>query len=204
MTTALDPVAGTVLSFWFGSASPDAPVDDEHRKRWFAKDDAFDARVRDDFLAVHAAVVAGQHDDWLGTPPGRLAYVIVLDQFSRNMFRGTPGMFASDPQALRAAVEGLERGDDRALPEHWRTFLYMPFMHSERLEDQDRCVALFTAARDAAPAPARASWENAVKFAGMHRDIVARFGRFPHRNAILGRASTPGEEAFLKEPGSSF
>ena len=204
MTTALDPAAGSVLSLWFGPTSPDGRVDDEHRRRWFAKDDAFDALLRGQFLALHAAVVARQHEGWLETPSGRLAYVIVLDQFSRNMFRGTPGMFASDPQALHVAVQGIDRGEDRGLPEDWRTFLYMPLMHSERLADQERCVALFMAARDAAPGVARASWENAVKFAEMHRDVVARFGRFPHRNVILGRASTPGEETFLKEPGSSF
>jgi uncharacterized protein (DUF924 family) len=173
-----------VLAFWFGQP----PV------RHFRKDPVFDQEIRDRFGALHGELVLGEHDDWLTTPRGRLAAIIVLDQFSRNMFRDTPGMFASDPQALQLALEGLARGDDRALSEAERSFFYMPLMHAEDRAVQDRCVELFRAL----------GIENNLKFAVMHRDIVQRFGRFPHRNAVLGRTSTPEEVEFLAQPGSSF
>lgn len=204
MTTAPPDNAEALLSLWFGPPGPDGRADDAHRRRWFVKDEAFDAELRERFLADHAAIVARRREDWLATPRGRLAYVIVLDQLSRNMFRGTAGMFAHDAQARAAAIAGIDRGDDAHLHPDARGFLYMPLMHSEQLADQDRCVALYTALRDAAEPAHRAGAESSLKFAVMHRDIIARFGRFPHRNALLGRASTPGEEAFLKEPGSSF
>jgi uncharacterized protein (DUF924 family) len=171
-----------VLSFWFADPA-----------RWWKKDPAFDADVRDRFLALHEAIERGEHEDWLETPSGCLAYVVVLDQLSRNMFRGTARMFQSDARARAAARRAIERGDDRSLSPDERSFLYMPFMHSEALADQDLSVALFT--------PAGAEQR---RFAEAHRDIVRRFGRFPHRNALLGRASTPEELEFLKQPGSSF
>lgn len=172
-----------VLAFWFADPT-----------RWWKKDPAFDAEVQGRFLALHDAIMRGEREDWLATPRGALAYVVVLDQFSRNMFRGTGRMFASDARALAAARRALARGDDRALAADERIFLYMPFMHSEDIADQDRCVALFTASPS----------EEQLRYAEMHRDIIRRFGRFPHRNALLGRASTPEEEEFLKQPGSSF
>jgi uncharacterized protein (DUF924 family) len=172
-----------VLAFWFA-----------HSSRWFAKDEAFDAEIRQRFLALHDEVERGEHEDWRSTPRGALAYVIVLDQFSRNMFRGTPRSFASDARALAAAHDALSRGFDQALSPEERSFLYMPLMHSEDLADQERCVDLFRALGDA----------YSLGFAVQHRDIIARFGRFPHRNAILGRTSSPEELEFLTQPGSSF
>ena len=172
-----------VLEFWFGQPP----------ERWFRKDPVFDQEIRDRFGRVHDELALGEHDDWLATPRGRLAAVIVLDQFSRNMFRDTAGMFASDPRALEIALEGIARGDDRTLPEAQRSFLYMPLMHAEDREIQERSVALFGALGG-----------DGAKYAEMHRDIVQRFGRFPHRNAILGRTSTPEEVEFLTQPGSSF
>lgn len=171
-----------VLRFWF--ADPD---------RWWVKDPAFDAEIRDRFGALHAAIERGEHEAWLDTPRGALAYVIVLDQFSRNIFRGTPGMFAADARALAATNAAIARGHDAALSPQERGFLYMPLMHSEALADQDRSVALFGALGT-----------GQLDYAERHRDIVRRFGRFPHRNAILGRASTPEELEFLTQPGSSF
>jgi uncharacterized protein (DUF924 family) len=205
MTSAPDPTAQSVLTLWFGDLDAHGMADPEHRRLWFTKDGAFDALLCERFLSEHEAMVAGQREAWLATPGGRLAYVIVLDQFSRNMFRGSGRMFAADDLARRAALEGIDRGDDRVLSLDERTFLYMPLMHSERLEDQDRCITLFTALRDeAGDGPARAGIEGGLKFAVMHRDIIVRFGRYPHRNALLGRSSTPEEEAFLQQPGSSF
>lgn len=171
-----------VLAFWFADSA-----------RWWKKDPAFDAEVRDRFTALHQAIERGERESWLETATGTLAYVIVLDQLSRNMFRGTARMFASDPRARAAVRRALERGDDAELSPDERAFLFMPLMHSEDIADQDRSVALF----------AHASPEQ-LRFAVQHRDIVRRFGRFPHRNALLGRESTPEERAFLMQPGSSF
>ncbi len=176
------PSIGDVLTYWF--ADPD---------RWWKKDPAFDAEVRDRFLELHDAVLRGEREDWLETSRGTLAYVIVLDQFSRNMFRGFPRMYEGDPRALAAARRALDGGFDQELSGDERMFLYMPFMHSEHIADQDRCVGLF--------ASALPQW---LPNAEEHRDIVRRFGRFPHRNALLGRPSTPEELEFLKQPGSSF
>ena len=172
-----------VLEFWLADPA-----------RWFRKDPAFDAEIGARFGALHAAIEAGDHEAWRATPRGALAYVIALDQFARNMFRGTPRSFASDPRALTAATASIARGDDAHLTPPERAFLYMPLMHSEDLADQDRCVALFEALGIATN----------LTYAEAHRAVIRRFGRFPHRNAILGRASTPEEIAFLAEPGSSF
>jgi uncharacterized protein (DUF924 family) len=181
MTAAL-PTLDDLLAFWFADPA-----------RWWKKDPAFDAEIRDRFLALHDAIDRGEHEGWLDTPRGALAYVIALDQFSRNMFRGDAKSFASDARARAAARRAVDRGDDAALSNDERSFLYMPLMHSEDIADQDRCCALFTK-----------GGSDQVKYAEMHRNIIRRFGRFPHRNAVLGRASTPEEEEFLKQPGSSF
>lgn len=172
-----------VLSFWMSEPA-----------RWWKKDAAFDEQIRGRFLALHDAINRGEHESWLDTPRGALAYVIALDQFSRNMFRESPRAFASDPRARAATKRALERGDDRALPADERVFLYMPLMHSEDLADQERSVERFGALGAA----------DQLRFAQLHRDIVHRFGRFPHRNGPLGRTSTPEEIEFLKGPGSSF
>jgi uncharacterized protein (DUF924 family) len=176
------PSIDDVLTFWFANPG-----------RWWKKDPAFDAEIRDRFLSLHDAVVRDEREDWLETSRGMLAYVIVLDQFSRNMFRGSARMFESDPRALAAARRALDRSFDRGLSGDERMFLYMPFMHSEDVADQDRCVALFASALQ--------QW---LPYAEEHRNIVRRFGRFPHRNAIQGRPSTSEELEFLKQPGSLF
>ena len=193
-----------VLSFWFGELDEHGAPTAETSARWFKKDAGFDQTIRDRFQALHAAVHAGEREDWLGSARGRLAYVIVLDQFSRNMYRDTPAMFASDPRALAAALAGIDAGDDRELRAAERAFFYMPLMHSEDLAVQDRCVSVFTAWRDSVEGDARKRAANSIDYAEKHRVIVRRFGRFPHRNAILGRPSTPEELEFLSQPGSSF
>lgn len=180
-----------VLTEWFGDS--DTPTN-ETRSRWFTKDPAFDARLRDRFGEAIGRGARGELDAWAETPRGALALVILLDQFSRNVHRGTPRSFAQDEKALAVSRASLRRGDDRALPEAWRSFLYMPFMHSEDLAAQDECVRLFEASGNA----------EGADYARRHRDIVARFGRFPHRNVILERTSTGDEIEFLKQPGSSF
>lgn len=192
-----------VLSFWLGELDEAGCADEETSARWWKKSDAFDAEIRERFAAAREALCEGECDDWLATPRGRVAYVIVLDQLSRNMFRGTEGMYAEDERARRAALEGIDAGCDSELGYHERYFLYMPMMHAEDLPSQERGVELFESMKDAFPDKA-AAVDNVVGYAKKHRDIVARFGRFPHRNEIVARDSTEEEIEFLKGPGSSF
>ena len=179
MTTAIASPADLV-GFW-RDAGP---------QKWFRKDAAFDREFRDRFLATHQAASAARLDDWIGSAEGSLALVLLLDQFPRNAFRDTARMFATDAQARAAAGAAIAAGHDKEVEAPLRPFFFMPFMHSEALEDLDRCVALMEAIGG-----------ESLRFARHHRDIVARFGRFPHRNAVLGRASTAEEERFLAEGG---
>jgi len=177
------PIASSadVVSFWL-DAGP---------KRWFEKDEAFDAEIRDRFTATYDAAAAGKLALWEHTPESCLALLILLDQFPRNMFRGSAQSFATDPAALRIAKQAIARGFDQATPMPARQFFYLPLEHSEDLADQERCVALFRALGDA----------ELLKWAELHLDIIRRFGRFPHRNALLGRSTTPEEQAFLDGGG---
>jgi len=187
----MNPRARAVLEFWFGPR-PFAP-----RAVWFEKDAGFD-RACAGFTDDQARAAAGAYDDWAETAEGALALVLLLDQFPRNLFRGTPRAYASDAKAREIARRALAAGFDRQLPVVQRVFLYMPFQHSEDLADQEESRRLFAVATDH---PQHA--EN-LGYAERHYEIIARFGRFPHRNAVLGRATTPEEAAFLKEPNSSF
>jgi uncharacterized protein (DUF924 family) len=193
-----------VLAFWFGPLDERGCADQGHREHWWRKDTAFDDEIRRRFADELAAIRRGERDEWLATPRGRLAQVIVLDQFSRNIFGGSAQSFAADPQARRVVDGGLQRGDDQQLALDERSFFYMPFMHSEEMAHQDRAVALFAGLRDSAPPDVRDSYGSFVQYAEQHRNIVRRFGRFPHRNAILGRTTTPDEMLFLEQAGSSF
>lgn len=172
--------ANEVVAFW-RAAGP---------SRWFRKDAAFDAEFRQRFLTAHEQAAGGALDDWSSTAEGTLALLILLDQFPRNSFRGTARMFSTDEQALAIARRAVDAGLDQQVEQELRNFVYLPFMHSEAMADQERAVAL-TGPLDA----------ESHKFAILHRDIIARFGRFPHRNAQLGRATTPEEQVFLDEGG---
>ena len=186
------PNYADVLAFWFGE--PPGPS----RAEWFRKDPAFDQQIRDRFAELHKRAARGELDAWRASPDSMLALVIVLDQFSRNMYRGDARAFAQDARARDCAHQALARGDDEvALPVH-RQFLYLPLEHSEDMADQDLCVERMRLL------DAFAETKGLVKWAESHRDIVRRFGRFPHRNAALGRATTAEEAEFLKRPGSSF
>jgi uncharacterized protein (DUF924 family) len=176
----VNPSPRPFLDFWRAAGE----------KRWFNQDDGFDAALRERFLPLHEAAAAGQLAAWSATADGALALVLLLDQFPRNAFRGTPRMYATDEQARVAADAAIRAGHDHAVEAPLRQFFYLPFMHSEQLADLDRCVALNEAAGG-----------ESLRFARHHRDIVQRFGRFPHRNAVLGRANTPEEERFLAEGG---
>ena len=194
----------TILRFWFGTATDDLEVAGQQGKLWWKKDAQADADIRERFAGVLDDAVNARCDDWLNEARGRLAMIILTDQFSRNMYRDTPRAFAHDPLALKWCKDGLQKGVDRALRPIERVFHYLPLEHSESLEDQDRSVELFTALADGVPGVQRELFSGYVDYAKRHRDIVHRFGRFPHRNAILGRESSAGELEFLKQPGSSF
>jgi len=198
----MDP--SRVLSFWFGDLDAHGCASPEVQERWWKKDPAFDAEIRERFSELYREVMAGEHEDWLAEPKSWLAYVIVLDQLGRNMHRDTAGMYAGDERALRAVEEGLEAGHDAELGLHERCFAYMPLMHAEDREAQRRCVKLFEALRDDAPVAKREGFAKNVEFAERHAEIVERFGRFPHRNEVLGRETTEEEARFLEQPGSSF
>ena len=193
----MDTEAQAVLDFWFGAAG-DADHD-QVRKVWFQKNDDFDAGIRERFGGLVARSLAVGSSGWDATPHGVLARIIVLDQFTRNIFRGTPKAFDGDAQALAAARAMVAAGDDDRLAPTRRWFVYLPFEHAESLPMQDEAVRLLTRLLETAP-----QLNEALDFAQRHRDVIARFGRFPHRNAILGRESTVEELAFLQQPGSGF
>lgn len=191
MTTPAD-----ILEFWF--------EDDRRvvRPKWFQRDDAFDEQIRARFGVLTEQARAGVLDPWAETPDGALALLIVLDQFPRNLYRGDARAFASDERARRIARNAvLARQWDRALSNPERTFLYLPFEHSEAMEEQNLSVALFEGMRDD---PARRAAGSNIDYAWRHWLVIQRYGRFPHRNAALGRANTPAEDAYLAEPGAGF
>jgi uncharacterized protein (DUF924 family) len=175
------PSPADVVTFW-REAGPD---------RWFNKDAQFDAEIHARFLALHEAAARGDLKEWETTAEGMLALLILLDQFPRNMFRGTARAFATDPEARALVASALLNGFDAQVAPEMRSFFYLAFEHSEDMADQERGIALYTAAGDA----------DGLKWAHIHADIVRRFGRFPHRNAALGRTTTPEEQKFLDEGG---
>jgi uncharacterized protein (DUF924 family) len=193
-----------VLAFWLGELDPRGVAAKESASRWWKQDPEFDLEVRQRFERQRRAILAGDCEEWLGMPRGRLAYVIVLDQFSRNMYRDTAEAFSADSRALQVAREGVDIGVDRLLGVDERTFFYMPYMHSEEIEAQEECVALFEAFMNELSGELRGRVQRTLDYAIRHRDIVARFGRFPHRNQALGRVSTEAELVFLSQPGSRF
>ena len=199
-----DPRCRDVLEFWFGHAEDDAAVIEEKGALWFRGGEAVDREIRSRFASLHEEAADGRLDGWLAVPLGRLALVLLIDQFSRNLFRDDPRAYAHDALALGWCKEALASGEDRKLRPIERVFLYLPLEHSENLADQEQAVALFTALAGEVPAPLKSAFDGYLDYAVRHRDIIARFGRFPHRNAVLGRASTDEEIEFLKQPGSSF
>jgi uncharacterized protein (DUF924 family) len=190
------PGFGDVLEFWF--APPGSREFGRPRRSWFEKSEAFDTEIRARFGALIDAANSGALDAWRTTPHAALALAVVLDQFSRNAHRGQPAAFASDDLAIAVARAAVRSGFDRLLLPVQRWFLYLPFEHAEDLAAQRESLRLFGAL---AADPASAS---TIDYARRHYDVIARFGRFPHRNAILGRASTPAEIGYLRQPGSGF
>lgn len=176
-----------ILHFWFEESQP---------AQWFQKNDDFDRQIRDRFMVTLTMARDGLCDHWADQADGALALCIVLDQFPRNVFRDSAEAFASDDKALRVAKSALERGFDQVLPPLKRRFLYLPFEHAENLDEQRRSVALFAAMKDDDPM--------GYDYALRHQDVIERFGRFPHRNAVLGRESTAEEMLYLSQPGAGF
>lgn len=193
-----------VLELWFGPDPGDPAAIALMQPLWFTADAEVDRQIRDRFLDTWSAAVRGELDRWTAEPRGALALVVVLDQFSRNLERGRPEAFAQDERAIAAALGAIETGADRSLHPPERQFLYLPFEHAEDGELQRRSVALFSALVEESGPEWRPLTEDALHWARLHQDIIERFGRFPHRNRVLGRRPTPEEERYLAEGGASF
>ena len=193
-----------ILEFWFGDDQDDAAVAAAKAELWWGHSPATDEVLQERFGAAASAAAAGVLDHWTGSPRGRLALILLLDQLPRAIRRDTPEAFAQDDAARKTAAQGLESGADRLLRPIERLFFCLPFEHSEDLEDQDRSVELFRELALSVPEGKRPTFAGFLDYAKRHREVIARFGRFPHRNRILGRESTAEETAFLEEPGSSF
>lgn len=176
-----------IINFWFVETEP---------VQWFQKNETFDSQIRDRFHATWAMARDGLCDNWKGDAQGCLALAIVLDQFPRNMFRDTPEAFATDAQALLVSKYAIAKGFDQILLPEQRRFIYLPYEHSENLADQNKSVELFAKMKKDDPM----GYEYALR----HRDVIEKYGRFPHRNAILGRANSPEEQEYLAQPGAGF
>ena len=194
----------TVLAYWFGAPGSAADIAARQGKLWFGKLPENDRDITARFSSTLEAASSGMLDHWAGTPHGRLALVIVLDQFPHHVHRDTPLAFSQDAKSLALSVDALALGEDKQLAPIERVFLYLPLEHAESVSVQDLSVALYTRLAGEAAESERALFDNFLDYARKHRDVVARFGRFPHRNAILGRPSTPEETEFLNQPGSRF
>jgi uncharacterized protein (DUF924 family) len=191
--------ADQILNFWFGNPTdPQGPYG-QQRSVWFKKDAAFDDLIRQRFLPDYERAAAGDYTPWRSQPRSCLALILLLDQVPRNLFRGDARSYATDAEALAVAEAAIAQGHDQALIPVERLFMYLPLEHSEDLARQQRCVQLFETLVKEAPELA-----STLDYAYRHRDVIARFGRFPHRNHILGRTTTPEEAAFLQQPGSRF
>jgi len=195
--------AESILTFWFGT-DPTRPVSPERRRIWFGGAPETDRQIRDRFLEDLSRASSGACSEWPRTPRGALAMLLLFDQFPRNIFRGTPEAYAFDPGARKICLEGLSEGIDGDLEIVERAFFYLPLEHSEDLALQDRSVALFQKLLDEAGPDLAETCRGFLDYALRHREIIERFGRFPHRNQVLGRTSTEKEKIFLTQPGSSF
>lgn len=201
----MDGMKDELLDFWFGGREGDAAeIATARAELWWGHKPETDELLQERFGMAVTAAAGGVLDHWVGSPRGRLALILLLDQLPRAVYRNTPRAFATDSKALEIATRGLDSGADRLLRPIERVFAYLPFEHSEDLHDQERCVELMRGLAEEAPEVHRKTFAGFLDFAQRHRDIIARFGRFPHRNAILGRESTDEELEFLKQPGSSF
>ena len=194
----------TILTYWFGANPDQAALAKDRADLWWSKNIDVDREIRQRFESSVQLAGDGRLNSWLIEPRGRLALIILTDQLRRNLYRESPQAFAFDTRALEWSLDGIESSVDRRLRPIERVFFYLPLEHSERLEDQERSVAMFRELLPSVDPDQQEIFESYLNFAILHRDVVARFGRFPHRNRILGRTSTPEELYFLSQPGSSF
>lgn len=191
-------VTSKILDFWFSGISFDDEISNEAMSKWWKKDPAFDLEIKNEFEEILKSALSGEYNDLLKSPRGRLALIILFDQFPRNMYRNIADSFAYDKIALDFATEGVSRELDMQLAPIQRSFFYMPFEHSESLSVQDRSISLYTKLFNESPDKQKNIFEDALDFAIAHKVIIAKFGRFPHRNKILGRESTAEEIEYLK------
>lgn len=194
----------SILNFWFGTGTDEAAVAKAQASLWWRKKSEIDRQLADRFGPAVELAGSGALASWMETPRTALALILLTDQFPRNIYRGTAQAFASDRLALAACRHGLEVGQDRQLRPLERAFFYLPLEHSESMADQERSVGLFSALFQQAPQARMETFRGYLTYALRHRRVIERFGRFPHRNAALGRTSTEEEKRFLREPGSSF
>jgi uncharacterized protein (DUF924 family) len=194
-----------VLEFWFGACGPDGAIDPTRRKMWFGDGAKHDADIRERFSGLHARACRGELQAVWGTKArARLALIVVLDQFTRHIHRGTAQAFAQDPAAQQLTLAGIDDGTDLQLAPVGRSFFYLPLEHAEDRSLQARSVQCYERLVTAVAEAWRKDYQSFLDYARRHRAVIERFGRFPHRNAVLGRPSTPEEAAFLDQPGSSF
>jgi uncharacterized protein (DUF924 family) len=194
----------TINDFWFGSLEDDKAIADQRARLWWSKDPVVDADIRSRFENCIAKATQGRLDDWTTSPAGCLALILLTDQCPRNVYRDTAAAFASDPKARSLCKDGLAKGLDHALRPIERVFFYLPLEHSESIVDQDHAVALFEQLAATAKPEHRPVFDDYFDYALRHREVIRRFGRFPHRNRILGRESSREELTFLAQKGSSF
>ncbi len=199
-----DPDIQRVLDFWFQPDTRDQPTVDSRMDRWFTADAVTDAVIRTEFAGLVDRASKGQLDNWVATPQGRLALIVLLDQFRRNIHRGTPKAFSRDPQALKFCVEGAMKGDYKTLDPFQQAFYFMPLQHAESLKIQQRSVKIYEGMVSGVSATLKATFATFAQFAELHHDIIESFGRFPHRNRILGRVNTPEETEYLGAGAPSF
>lgn len=193
-----------VIRFWFPEQRLSAPQIDERMDVWFGEDEGFDLECKQQFSNDVEAASDGKLDHWADEPRGRLALILLLDQFRRNIFRNTAAAFSKDKAALKLCVEGAMAKADQGLPPIQRVFFYMPLQHAESKKVQAKSVALFSKLAAAVSPTYRETFETVTQFAELHRDIIEQFGRFPHRNALLGRANTPEEDEYLSTDSPDF
>ncbi|MEZ5564297.1 MAG: DUF924 family protein [Gammaproteobacteria bacterium] len=199
-----DPDIRRVLDFWFQPGTMDQPTVDSRMDRWFTADAVTDALIRNEFAGLVEKASSGQLDSWAATPQGRLALIILLDQFRRNIYRGTRKAFSRDPQALKLCVEGAMKGDYKTLDPFQQAFYFMPLQHAESLKIQERSLKIYEGMVSGVSATLKATFATFAQFAELHRDIIESFGRFPHRNKALGRPNTAEEAEYLDAGAPAF
>ena len=200
----VNPDIRRVLDFWFQPGTMDQPTIDSRMDRWFTADAVTDAVLRNEFGPLVEQASKGQLDAWAATPEGRLALILMLDQFRRSIFRGTPKAFSRDPHALKLCVEGAMKGDYKTLNPFQQAFYFMPLQHAESLKIQERSVKIYEGLVTGVSDTLKATFATFAQFAELHHDIVESFGRFPHRNKTLGRANTAEEQEYLGSGAPSF